>query len=55
MCLLLVGRDLSGTCWDYLDGNRAIKEPRKWLPSQLRELRLQGVVDFPAVTGPAKA
>ena len=55
MCLLLVGRDLSGTCWDYLDGNKAIKEPRKWLPSQLRELRLQGVVDFPAVTGPSKA
>ena len=53
-CLLLVGRDLSGKCWDYLDGNKAIHEPAKWLPSQLRELRLQGIVDFPAVTGPAK-
>ena len=54
ICLLMVGRDLSGKCWDYLDGNKAINEPRKWLPSQLRELRLQGIVDFPAVTGPAK-
>jgi hypothetical protein len=53
-CLLLVGRDLSGKCWDYLDGNKAVREPRKWLPTQLRELRLQGIVDFPAVTGPAK-
>jgi len=53
-CLLLVGRDLSGQCWDYLDGNKAIDEPRKWLTSQLRELRLQGIVDFPAVTGPEK-
>lgn len=53
-CLLLVGRDVSGKCWDYLDGNKAVNEPRKWLFSQLRELRLQGVVDFPAVTGPAK-
>lgn len=54
ICLLLVGRDLSGKCWDYLDGNKAVEDPRKWLTSQLRELRLQGVVDFPAVTGPAK-
>jgi hypothetical protein len=54
-CLLLVGRDVSGKCWDYLDGNKAVKEPRKWLFSQLRELRLQGVVDFPSVTGPAKS
>jgi hypothetical protein len=53
-CLLLVGRDLSGKCWDYLDGNKAVGDPRKWVASQLRELRLQGVVDFPAVTGPAK-
>ncbi len=53
-CLLLVGRDLSGKCWDYLDGNQVVDEPRKWLTSQLRELRLQGIVDFPAVAGPAK-
>jgi hypothetical protein len=53
-CLLLVGRDLSGNCWDHLDGNKAIRDPRKWLASQLRELRLQGIVDFPAVTGTGK-
>jgi hypothetical protein len=53
-CLLLVGRDLSGRCWDHLDGNLAIDDPRKWFASQLRELRLAGVVDFPAVIGPAK-
>jgi hypothetical protein len=53
-CLLLIGRDLSGACWDYLDGNKQIKEPRKWLASRLRDLRLSGIVDFPAVTGPAK-
>ncbi len=54
VCLLLVGRDLSGKCWDYLDGNQAIDEPRKWLTARLRELRVQGAVDFPAVAGPAK-
>jgi hypothetical protein len=53
-CLLLVGRDLSGKCWDYLDGNKAIHEPDKWLMSQLRELRLQGIVNFPAVSGSSK-
>jgi hypothetical protein len=53
-CLLLVGRDLSGKCWDYLDGNKVVNDPRKWLASQLRDLRLQGIVDFPAVSGPAK-
>ena len=53
-CLLLVGRDLSGQCWDHLDGNKPVDDPRKWLASRLRDLRLSGVVDFPAVTGPAK-
>jgi hypothetical protein len=53
-CLLLVARDITGTCWDCLDGNKVIKEPNKWLAEQLRELRLQGVVEFPALTGPAK-
>jgi hypothetical protein len=53
-CLLLVGRDLSGKCWDYLDGNKSVDDPRKWLASRLRDLRLSGVVDFPAVTGPPK-
>jgi hypothetical protein len=54
-CLLLVSRDISGRCWDGLDGNKVIRDPRKFLAGQLRELRLQGVVEFPALTGPAKA
>ncbi|MDQ6878796.1 MAG: hypothetical protein M3082_14130 [Candidatus Dormibacteraeota bacterium] len=54
-CLLLLGRDLSGKCWDSLDGNKAVDDPRKWLDEQLRELRLSGIVDFPGVTGAAKS
>jgi hypothetical protein len=53
-CLLLVARDIDGRCWDCLDGSKLIKDPRKWLASQLRDLRLQGVVDFPGWTGPAR-
>ncbi|MHB8612419.1 MAG: hypothetical protein ACYDAL_08315 [Candidatus Dormibacteraceae bacterium] len=53
-CLLLVARDVSGRCWDCVDGNKPIKDPRKWLAGQLRDLRLQGVVDFPGLTGPAR-
>jgi hypothetical protein len=53
-CLLLVARDVSGKWWDCLDGNKVIKEPNKWLADQLRELRLQGVVEFPGLTGSAK-
>ncbi len=54
-CLLLVARDVNGRCWDYVDGGKQIKDPRKWLAGQLRELRLQGVVDFPGLTGPGKS
>jgi hypothetical protein len=53
-CLLLVARDVSGRSWDCVDGNKPIKDPRKWLAAQLKELRLQGVVDFPGFTGPAR-
>ncbi len=53
-CLLLVARDVNGRTWDCLDGNKLIKDPRKWLAAQLRDLRLQGAVDFPGLTGPAK-
>jgi hypothetical protein len=53
-CLLLVARDISGKCWDCVDGNAPIKDPRKWIASQLRDLRLQGVVDFPGLTGPPR-
>lgn len=50
-CLVLVVRDSGGRCWDYADGGKQIKNPRRWLTSQLRELRMQGMVDFPSVTG----
>ncbi|MGH7764230.1 MAG: hypothetical protein ACREOM_07425 [Candidatus Dormibacteraceae bacterium] len=53
-CLLLVARDVGGRCWDSLDGGKEVRDPRKWLNAQLRELRLQGVVDFPAIAGPNK-
>jgi hypothetical protein len=53
--LLLVARDVGGRCWDCLDGGKQIKDPRKWLSARLRDLRMQGMVDFPGVTGvPAK-
>ena len=52
--LLLVARDISGRCWDCLEnGEKPIKEPKKWVASHLRELRMQGMVDFPTVTGTA--
>jgi hypothetical protein len=53
-CLLLVARDINGRCWNCLEGSTPIKDPRKWLAGQLRELRLQGVVDFPGLTGPPR-
>ncbi len=53
-CLLLVARDISGRTWDCLDGAKVIKDPRRWIAAQLREMRLQGIVDFPALTGTGK-
>jgi hypothetical protein len=53
-CLMLVARDVNGHTWDCLDGSKLIKDPRKWLAAQLRDLRLQGAVDFPGVVGPAR-
>lgn len=53
-CLLLIARDVNGRYWNCLDSNKPIKDPRKWLAGQLRDLRLQGVVDFPGLTGPAR-
>ncbi len=52
--LLLIARDVSGRCWDCLDGGKQIKDPRKWVATQLRGLRMQGMVDFPSVTGGVK-
>lgn len=53
-CLVLVARDVGGRCFDYVDGGREIKNPRRWLSGQLRDLRMQGMVDFPHVTGKEK-
>jgi hypothetical protein len=50
-CLVLIARDSTGRCWDYVDGGKRIKNPRRWLSGQLRELRMQGMIDFPKVTG----
>jgi hypothetical protein len=50
-CLVLIGRDASGRCYDFVDGAKRIGNPRRWLSNQLRELRMQGMIDFPAVTG----
>lgn len=52
--LLLIARDVSGRCFDCLDGGKQIKDPRKWVAAQLRDLRMQGMVDFPSVTGAVK-
>lgn len=53
-CLLLIARDVSGRCWNCLDGGQPIKDPRRWLNTQLRELRMQGMVDFSSVVGSSK-
>jgi len=50
-CLVLIARDATGRCWDYVDGGKRIKNPRRWLSRQLRDLRMQGMIDFPKVTG----
>jgi len=53
-CLAFLGKDVGGRCWDYADGGKQIKNPRRWLTGQLRGLRMQGMVDFPSVTGREK-
>lgn len=50
-CLVLIARDTTGRCWDYVDGGKQVKNPRRWLTKQLRDLRMQGMVDFPKVAG----
>ena len=53
-CLVLIARDATGRCWDYVDGGKQVKNPRRWLTKQLRDLRMQGMIDFPKVTGKEK-
>ena len=54
--LLVAGRDVSGRWWDCLDGMKVIKDPRRWIDLQLKDMRLQGAVRFPELSGspPAK-
>ncbi|HET7338551.1 MAG TPA: hypothetical protein VFK22_03305, partial [Candidatus Dormibacteraeota bacterium] len=52
--LLLIARDVSGRCFDCLDGGKQVKDPKRWVSNRLRELRMQGMVTFPSVTGPVK-
>jgi hypothetical protein len=52
--LLLIARDAAGRCWDCLDSGKQVKDPKKWVAGHLRELRMQGMVDFPSVTGATK-
>ncbi len=49
--LLLVARDVGGKCWDCLDGGKPIKDPKRWVAAHLRDLRMQGMIEFPTVTG----
>ena len=49
--LMMAARDVSGRWWDCLDGMKVIKDPRRWLDAHLKELRLQGAVSFPELSG----
>ena len=53
-CLVLIARDVNGRCFDFVDGGKEIGNPRRWLSRQLRDLRMQGMIDFPHVTGKEK-
>ena len=52
--LMIAGRDVTGRWWNCLDGISLIKDPRRWAETSLRELRLQGAVAFPELTGPVR-
>ncbi|HLZ95775.1 MAG TPA: hypothetical protein VKT20_10640 [Candidatus Dormibacteraeota bacterium] len=49
--LMVAGRDVSGRWWDCLDGMKVIKDPRRWAEAHLKDLRLQGAVSFPELSG----
>jgi hypothetical protein len=52
--LMVAARDVSGRWWNCLDGASEIKDPRRWAETSLRELKLQGAVSFPELTGSAR-
>lgn len=53
--LIVAGRDVSGRWWDCLDGMKVIKDPRRWVETHLKDLRLQGAVSFPELSGSPSA
>ena len=53
--VLVAGRDVSGRWWDCLNGAKVIKDPRRWVESHLKDLRLQGAVSFPELSGSPSA
>lgn len=53
--LLVAGRDVSGRWWDCLDGMKVIKDPRRWIDGHLKDMRLQGAVSFPELSGSPNA
>lgn len=53
--LMVAGRDVSGRWWDCLDGMKVIKDPRRWVEMHLKDLRLQGAVSFPELSGSPSA
>jgi hypothetical protein len=53
--LMMIARDVSGRCFDCLDGGKQVKDPKRWVAGRLRDLRMQGMVNFPSVTGPTGA
>lgn len=53
--LMVAGRDVSGRWWDCLDGMKVIKDPRRWAEAHLKDLRLQGAVSFPELSGSPRA
>jgi hypothetical protein len=53
--LMVAGRDVSGRWWDCLNGAKVITDPRGWVESHLRDLRLQGAVSFPELSGSPSA
>jgi hypothetical protein len=52
--LMLAGRDVTGRWWNCLDGMSQIKDPKRWAEGNLRELKLQGAVSFPELTGASR-
>jgi hypothetical protein len=53
--LMVAGRDVGGRWWDCLNGAKVIKDPRRWVDTHLKDLRLQGAVTFPELSGSPSA